>query len=239
MAPDGTKDDYLFRNGIRPTEGTIRFVRRHNDEPEVRDVEISLEHKRLKHAYVPEVKREQIRGQNLFTLMMRSPSYRIDTWNNDNRLVKVFPQPSGLPVGPPTTMVYNADGLRVRVEGTYQTLDKVWDLALGAGAPLVAETSGQSSVRRYAQKPVVYGDVLHQTGSGGTRMYLFDALGSTSGPDRHQQESHRHLYLPGLRRDRPKRWRHGQPVRLGRALWLPVVSWFTVNWNLSRSALAS
>ncbi len=78
-------------------------------------------------------------------------------------------------------MVYNADGLRVRVEGPSGNVNKVWDLALGAGAPLVAETSGQSSVRRYAQKPVVYGDVLHQTGSGGTRMYLFDALGSTSG----------------------------------------------------------
>jgi RHS repeat-associated protein len=103
-----------------------------------------------------------------------------NTWDGDNRLTRVWPSPAGMGALP-TTMTYNADGLRVRVAGPSGTLDKVWDLALGAGAPLIAETNGQTVVRRYAHKPVLYGDVLHQTGSGATRFYLFDALGSTTG----------------------------------------------------------
>jgi YD repeat-containing protein len=80
------------------------------------------------------------------------PTTRIYHWDDDNRLAKVEAFPNIM-----TTMMYNADGLRVRVETDpsteFVTLNKIWDLALGSGAPMIAEASGTTAVRKYAHKP--------------------------------------------------------------------------------------
>jgi RHS repeat-associated protein len=76
----------------------------------------------------------------------------------------------------PTMMTYNADGLRVKVQSPSQTLDKIWD-----GQTMIAEAESTNAIRRYATKPTLYGDVIHQFGADPTRFYLYDALGSTIG----------------------------------------------------------
>jgi RHS repeat-associated protein len=76
----------------------------------------------------------------------------------------------------PTTMTYNADGLRVKVQSPGGTLDTIWD----GQAPL-ADAESTNAIRRNATKPTLYGDVIHQFGADPTRFYLYDALGSTIG----------------------------------------------------------
>jgi RHS repeat-associated protein len=97
---------------------------------------------------------------------------RDNTWDADNRLTSLSVYP-GTDI---TTMTYNADGLRVKVQSPGGTLDKIWD-----GQTMIADSENTNAIRRYASKPTLYGDILHQWGQDPKRFYLYDALGSTIG----------------------------------------------------------
>jgi RHS repeat-associated protein len=101
-----------------------------------------------------------------------SPTTRQYTWDNDNRLVKV--EPYG---GTPTTMTYNADGLRVGVHGNLGgNIKYVWD-----GQNVLHEMDGSTPVAAYTYKPDMYGDLLARRYITTTMFYNYDALGSTIG----------------------------------------------------------
>jgi RHS repeat-associated protein len=101
-----------------------------------------------------------------------SPTTRIYTWDNDNRLVKVEPYAST-----PTTMTYNADGLRVGVHSNLGgNIKYVWD-----GQNVLHEMDGSTPVAAYTYKPDMYGDLLARRYITTTMFYNYDALGSTIG----------------------------------------------------------
>jgi RHS repeat-associated protein len=96
------------------------------------------------------------------------------TWDGDNRLVGVSTYE-----GQVTTMTYNADGLRVKVQKAPEagggTDQLTWDFQ-----NLISPDDGATA--RFAYQPGLYGDLVHNyRGGGGTSFYLYDALGSTIG----------------------------------------------------------
>ena len=95
------------------------------------------------------------------------------TWDNENRQIVV-----ATPTGSPTTMSYNADGLRFEVvtgPGTTGTIATLWDGQSYLGYSYVPALL----VETFTQEPTTYGGLLLSSAAQATR-YMYDALGSVA-----------------------------------------------------------
>jgi len=94
------------------------------------------------------------------------------TWDIENRLTCVW-----LPSGIRNTMVYNADGLRVRKDDSAGTSKLVWD----AENILLETDAADATQALYTLQPATFGNLLSQRRNTTSSFFHFDALGSTAG----------------------------------------------------------
>ena len=91
-------------------------------------------------------------------------------WDYENRLVKTI-QPSG----GVTSMAYDADGLRLKLEEPTGTKLFVWD-----DQNYLAETDAAGTTQAaFTTEPSTYGGLISHRKAGASTTYHFDALGST------------------------------------------------------------
>ena len=107
---------------------------------------------------------------NLLTSLSPGSQRTTYTWDGENRLTQV-----ALPTAIVDTFTYNGDGQRVQKQDSAGTTNHVWD-----GQNILLETNGSNVIQVvYTLEPMLYGNLISQSRSGGDSFYLFDALGST------------------------------------------------------------
>ena len=91
-------------------------------------------------------------------------------WDYENRLVKTIQPSGGI-----TSMAYDADGLRLKLEEPTRTKLFVWD-----DQNYLAETDAAGATETaFTTEPSTYGGLISHRKAGASTTYHFDALGST------------------------------------------------------------
>jgi RHS repeat-associated protein len=106
---------------------------------------------------------------NLLTSLAPGNQWTTNTWDGESRLTKV-----ALPSGIVDSLVYNGDGQRVQKQDSAGTTKHVWD-----ELNILLETNVSNVIQVvYTLEPIMYGNLISQSGGGVDSFYLFDALGS-------------------------------------------------------------